>query len=103
MLIPRFGSILIIGLMHFIEYIRVFDRYYSRSPQVSNIYCVSRYIRWKKVTTLDLFDSEPKVRVQKRPRHSCKKCHSNLPSILDLNEHERVDHNRTGTDDKKSY
>ena len=55
------------------------------------------------MTTLELLDSELKVRVQQRPRYSCEKCHSNFPSILDLGEHERVDHNRTGNNDKKSY
>lgn len=45
------------------------------------------------MTTLEQLDSELRVRVRQRPRYSCEKCHSNFPSILDLTEHVRVDHN----------
>jgi hypothetical protein len=43
--------------------------------------------------TTTVVDSELKVHVKPRPRYSCEKCLSNFSSILDLSEHERVDHN----------
>lgn len=55
------------------------------------------------MTTLELLDPELKVRLRQRPRHSCEKCHSSFPSVLDLSEHDRVDHKRTGNEDNKSY
>lgn len=48
------------------------------------------------MTTLEQLGSELKVRIQPRPRYSCKKCNSNFPSILDLGEHIRVDHDKSG-------
>lgn len=50
------------------------------------------------MTTVEQLDSGLKVRVLQRPRYSCEQCHSNFPSILDLSEHVRVDHNSTGSD-----
>ena len=55
------------------------------------------------MTTLELLDPELKVRLRQRPRLSCKKCHSSFPSVLDLSEHDRVDHKRTGNEDNKLY
>ena len=43
--------------------------------------------------TTTVVDSELRVRVKLRPRYNCEKCLSNFSSILDLSEHERVDHN----------
>ena len=55
------------------------------------------------MTTLELLDPELKVHIRQRPRYSCEKCHLNFPSILDLREHERVDHERTVNNENKSY
>jgi hypothetical protein len=45
------------------------------------------------MTTLEQLESELKIHVRQRPGYSCEKCRSNFSGILDLSEHERVDHN----------
>jgi hypothetical protein len=42
-------------------------------------------------------ESELKVQVRLRPKYSCERCGCHFPSILDLREHERVDHDRIRT------
>lgn len=51
------------------------------------------------MTAIEQLYPEPelKVHVLQRPKYSCERCDSRFPSILDLCEHERVDHSKIRT------
>lgn len=51
------------------------------------------------MTAMKQLYSELKINVRQRPKYSCEICASRFPSILDLREHERVDHGRIKTTD----